>query len=136
MHVRFFIILKSSNICRLLRYIKPSHMESSEFLEDILAGDGSQYIVPGATPSTLEELVDCYRASDHYKDIMRTVNQDDVKHTYWVESETGLGLSLKTPIKNHRAANPQPSRERGNKSLHVNIHIKAPQMNWKWFKNL
>ncbi|KAM3704515.1 hypothetical protein ACJW31_03G010600 [Castanea mollissima] len=84
-----------------LGYIKPSYVESSEFLEDIAAGDGSQYIVPGATPLTLEELVECYRASDHYKDIMRIVNGDDAKHTYWVESEPGIGLSLKTPSKYH-----------------------------------
>uniref|UniRef100_A0A7N2L4M7 ABC-2 type transporter transmembrane domain-containing protein n=1 Tax=Quercus lobata TaxID=97700 RepID=A0A7N2L4M7_QUELO len=82
-----------------LGYIKPSYVESSEFLEDIAAGDGSQYIVPGATPLTLEELVECYRASDHYKDIMRIVKGDDAKHTYWLESEPGIGLSLKTPSK-------------------------------------
>ena len=40
-------------------------MESSEFLEDIAAGDSSQYIVTGATPLTLEELLECYKASDH-----------------------------------------------------------------------
>ncbi|KAL0006406.1 hypothetical protein SO802_013967 [Lithocarpus litseifolius] len=45
--------------------IKPSYVESSEFLEHIAAGDSSQYIVPGATPLTLEELAECYRASDH-----------------------------------------------------------------------
>lgn len=81
--------------------MKPSHVESGEFLEDIVAGDGSQYMVPGATPLILDELVECYRASDHYKDIMRIVDRNDVKHTYWVESEPGLGLSLKTPSKYH-----------------------------------
>ena len=92
-------------------------MESSEFLEDIAAADGSQYIVPGATPITLEELVKCYRASGHYKDIMRIVKEDDAKHTYWVESEPGIGLSLKTPSKYHSTINAQPRRETGKEIL-------------------
>ncbi|KAH7542911.1 hypothetical protein FEM48_Zijuj02G0125400 [Ziziphus jujuba var. spinosa] len=80
-------------------YIKPSHVESSGFLEGIAGEDGSQYIAPEATSYTLEELVECYRASDHYKDIMRIVHEDEVKHIYWVESEAELGFSLKTPSK-------------------------------------
>ena len=90
-------------------------MESSEFLEDIAAGDGTQYIVPGATPLTLEELVECYRASDHYKDIMRIVKGDDAKHTYWLESEPGIGLSLKTPSK-------YQEERQVKKSFHDNIN--------------
>lgn len=88
-------------------------MDSNEFLKDIAAGDGFHYIVPEATPLTLEELVECYRASDHYKDVMRIVNGDDAKHTYWVESEPGIGLSLKTPSKYHSIINAQPRRETG-----------------------
>ncbi|PON98277.1 ABC transporter, G [Trema orientale] len=94
-----------------LGYIKPSHVESSEFLEDIVAGFGSQYIAPGAAPHTLEELVECYRASDHYKDVMRIVHGGEVKHTYWVESEPGLGLSLKTPSKYHCSVDDHPRKE-------------------------
>uniref|UniRef100_A0A2N9ILV8 ABC transporter family G domain-containing protein n=1 Tax=Fagus sylvatica TaxID=28930 RepID=A0A2N9ILV8_FAGSY len=48
-----------------LKYIKPSYVKSCEFLEDIAAGDSSQYIVPGSTPLKLEELLECYKASDH-----------------------------------------------------------------------
>lgn len=86
-------------------------MESSEFLEDIVAGDGSQYMVQGANPLTLEELVECYKTSDHYKDIMRIVTGDHAKHTYWVESEPGLGLSLNTP--SHCEVDKQPRKETG-----------------------
>ncbi|WCJ26876.1 ABC transporter G family member 36 [Euphorbia peplus] len=82
-----------------LGYGKPTHIESNEFLEDIAAGNGSQYLTPGATPCTLFDLVEIYRTSDHYKDIIRIVDKDDVMHTYWVESEPGLRLSLKTPSK-------------------------------------
>lgn len=78
-------------------YEKPSHLESAEFLEDIVAGYGSQYIAPGATPLSIDKLVEYYKNSDHYKDIIRIVTGDRVKHTYWIESEPGLGLSLKTP---------------------------------------
>lgn len=88
-------------------------MESNEFLEDIAAGDGSKYVVPGATSLTLEELIECYHASDHYKDILRIVHGDEVKHTYWVESEPGLGLTLKTPSKYHCAVDAQPRKETG-----------------------
>ncbi|KAL6324023.1 hypothetical protein AAG906_006294 [Vitis piasezkii] len=94
-----------------LGYMKPSYVESDEFLEDIVTGYGSQYMVPGATPLGLDELVKCYKASDHYKDIMRIVSGDDVKHTYWVESEPGLGLSLKTPSKYHCSVDAQLRRE-------------------------
>lgn len=93
--------------------MKPSYVESDEFLEDIVTGYGSQYMVPGATPLGLDELVKCYKASDHYKDIMRIVSGDDVKHTYWVESEPGLGLSLKTPSKYHCSVDAQLRRETG-----------------------
>ncbi|GMY22008.1 Brefeldin A resistance protein [Fagus crenata] len=48
-----------------LEYIKPSYVKSCEFLEDIAAGDSSQYIVPGSTPLKLEELLECYKASYH-----------------------------------------------------------------------
>ncbi|KAI6695438.1 hypothetical protein NL676_023148 [Syzygium grande] len=94
-----------------LGYIKPLHVESNEFLEDIAAGDGSKYVVPGATSLTLEELIECYHASDHNKDILRIVHGDEVKHTYWVESEPGLGLTLKTPSKYHCAVDAQPRKE-------------------------
>jgi hypothetical protein len=88
-------------------------VESNEFLEDIVAGDSLRYIAPGATPLTLEELLECYRASDHYKDVMRVVNGDYAKHTYWVESEPGIGLSLKTPSKDHCTVDAQQRRETG-----------------------
>ncbi|KAI3439344.1 uncharacterized protein J3R85_004754 [Psidium guajava] len=94
-----------------LGYIKPLHVESNEFLEDIAAGDGSKYVAPGVTSLTLEELFECYTASDHYKDILRIVRGDEVKHTYWVESEPGLGLSLKRPSKYHCAVDAQPRKE-------------------------
>nr|POE57771.1 pleiotropic drug resistance protein 1 [Quercus suber] len=104
-----------------LGYIKPSYVESSEFLKDIAAGDSSQYIVPGATPLTLEELVECYRASDHYKDIMRIVNGDDVKHTYWKVS-LGLGCPLKChPNTIAQSMHSQEERQ-VKKSFHENIN--------------
>ncbi|CAK9181178.1 unnamed protein product [Ilex paraguariensis] len=94
-------------------YKKPSHVEAAEFLEDIAAGDGYQYMAPDATPLAINELVECYRASDHHKDIKRIVVGDDVKHTYWVESEPGLGLSLKTPSKYHSSTDAEPRKETG-----------------------
>lgn len=55
-------------------------MESNEFLEDIIAGAGSRYIAPEQTPLTLDEIIASYRVSNHYKDVMRIVNEDDMKH--------------------------------------------------------
>ncbi|CAI0551897.1 unnamed protein product [Linum tenue] len=94
-----------------LGYAKPSHVDCYEFLEDIAAGNGSQYVPPGASPYTLEDLVDCYRASDHNKDIMRIIASKDVKQTYWLESEPGLGLSLKRPAKYQSSTDRAPRRE-------------------------
>lgn len=87
-------------------------METAEFLEDIVAGFGSQYMVPEATALSIDELAECYRASDQYKDIVRIITGDRVKHIYWVESEPGLGLSLKTPL-NNNPSNYKPSTETG-----------------------
>ncbi|XAR52732.1 Sulfate-transporting ATPase [Bertholletia excelsa] len=94
-----------------LGYTKPSHVESAEFLEDIVAGYGSQYMAPTATLFTLDELVEIYRASDHYKDVTRIACGDEVKLTYWVESEPGLALSLKTPSKYRCAVDVEPRKE-------------------------
>lgn len=94
--------------------MKPTKVESHEFLVDVAAGDGADYIVPGATALTVEELGECYKASDHYKDVLRIVGGDYVKHTYWVESEPGLGLTLKTPSKYLSAIDALPRRETGN----------------------
>lgn len=66
--------------CFLCSYVKPLYMESNEFLEDIIAGAGSKYIEPERTPLTIDEITASYRVSDHYKDVMRIVNDDDKKH--------------------------------------------------------
>ncbi|KAI7996595.1 ABC transporter G family member 31 [Camellia lanceoleosa] len=76
-----------------LGYKKPSHAETAEFLEDIAAGHGLQYMAPLTTTLSIDELVEYYKASDHYKDIARIAYGDDVKLTYWVDSEPGLGLA-------------------------------------------
>ncbi|XP_057493189.1 ABC transporter G family member 31-like [Actinidia eriantha] len=94
-----------------LGYMKPSHVESAEFLEDIVTGHGLQYLARGATPLAIDELIECYRDSDHYKDISRIARGNDVKLTYWVESEPGLGLSLKTPSKYNCAVDIEPRKE-------------------------
>ncbi|KAI7984732.1 putative vesicle-associated membrane protein 726 [Camellia lanceoleosa] len=74
-------------------YKKPSHAETAEFLEDIAAGHGLQYMAPLTTTLSIDELVEYYKASNHYKDIARIAYGDDVKLTYWVDSEPGLGLA-------------------------------------------
>ncbi|OMP09385.1 hypothetical protein COLO4_05497 [Corchorus olitorius] len=94
-----------------LGYIKPSYVDSSEFLIDIVAGTSCQYLPQGATPLTIDELIELYRSSDHYKDIMRIVKEEGVKHTYWIESEPGLGLSLSTPSKYRFSINTQLKRD-------------------------
>ncbi|KAI4374049.1 hypothetical protein MLD38_012093 [Melastoma candidum] len=58
-----------------------------------------------------DELAECYKAADHYQDVLRIVGGDYVKHTYWVESEPGLGLTLKTPSKYLSAMDALPRRE-------------------------
>jgi hypothetical protein len=75
--------------------MKPSHVESWEFLQDIAAENGMQYLLPRLTPRGLEELVECYYSSDHYLDIVRVIGKNKEFSTYWVESEPGIGLSLK-----------------------------------------
>ncbi|KAK3016996.1 hypothetical protein RJ639_006562 [Escallonia herrerae] len=87
-----------------LGYRKPSHV-----LEDIVAGYGSQYMAAEAIPLAINELAECYRTSDHHRDVMRTVGGDHVKHKYWVESEPGLGLSLKMTSK--CSVDTEPRRE-------------------------
>lgn len=100
--INYIILLTfNQNLQSIHRYQKPLHVETAEFLEDIVAGFGSQYMVPEATALSIYELSEHYRASDQYKDIVRIITGDRVKHVYWVESEPGLGLSLITPSNNN-----------------------------------
>ncbi|KAF8776612.1 hypothetical protein HU200_003335 [Digitaria exilis] len=78
-----------------LGYMKPSHVESWEFLQDIAAENGMQYLLTRSNPRGLEELVECYHSSDHYLDIIRVIGKSKEFTTYWVASEPGIGLSLK-----------------------------------------
>lgn len=87
-------------------------MESVEFLEDIAAGYGYQYTASGAMPLSTEELVENYRSSNHYIDIMRIIKQDCVKHTYWAEGVYNLGLSLKT-LEYQKSGEADPSKRKG-----------------------
>ncbi|GLJ34605.1 hypothetical protein SUGI_0695940 [Cryptomeria japonica] len=80
-----------------LGYVKPAYVDSGAFLEDIAAGEGSQYLMSGNAALSLHELVYSYKESDHYRDLMRIVHGEDVNHTFWVESEPNIGLSVKTP---------------------------------------
>jgi len=78
-----------------LGYMKPPHVESWEFLQDIAAENGMQYQLPRSNIQGLEELVECYYSSDHYLDVIRVIGKSKEFITYWVESEPGIGLSLK-----------------------------------------
>ncbi|KAJ1265885.1 hypothetical protein BS78_08G107700 [Paspalum vaginatum] len=75
--------------------MQPPHVESWEFLQDIAAENGMQYLLPRSDPRGLEELVECYYSSDNYLDVMRVIGKSTEFSTYWVESEPGIGLSLK-----------------------------------------
>lgn len=77
--------------------MKPSYVKSWEFLPDIAAGNGMKYLLPRSTPRSFEELVGCYYSSDHYQDIIRVIGTSKEFSTYWVESEPGIGLSLRKP---------------------------------------
>ncbi|ERN03264.1 ABC transporter G family member 36 isoform X1 [Amborella trichopoda] len=94
-----------------LGYTKPLHVDSGAFLEDIASGQGSQYIAPGFAALSVEELAKCYKMSDHYKDVMRIVEGEDIKCTYWVKSEAGLCLSLKTEFGHGTSVNSEPRHE-------------------------
>ncbi|CAN6343362.1 unnamed protein product [Urochloa humidicola] len=78
-----------------LGYMKPPHVESWEFLQDIAAENGMQYLLPRSNPRGLEEFVECYYSSDHHLDVIRVIGKSKEFSTYWAESEPGIGLSLK-----------------------------------------
>uniref|UniRef100_A0A0D9Y0H1 ABC transporter domain-containing protein n=1 Tax=Leersia perrieri TaxID=77586 RepID=A0A0D9Y0H1_9ORYZ len=80
-----------------LGYMKPPHVESWEFLQDIAAENSMQYLVPRSAPRSFEELVNFYYSSDNYQDIIRVIGMSKEYSTYWVESEPGIGLSLRKP---------------------------------------
>ncbi|MCO5592667.1 hypothetical protein L7F22_046670 [Adiantum nelumboides] len=79
-----------------LGYNKPAHVDSSEFLQDIAAGEGAPYLQPGSKNSVVEELAFAFRNSNHYKDILRVVYNENTLQTFWVESEPNLGLTVRT----------------------------------------
>uniref|UniRef100_J3NE90 ABC transporter domain-containing protein n=1 Tax=Oryza brachyantha TaxID=4533 RepID=J3NE90_ORYBR len=92
-------------------YMKPPHVESWEFLQDIAAENSMQYLVPRSTQRSLEELVECYYSSDHYQDILRVIGMSKELSTYWVESEPGIGLSLRKITTINSDASPDDHQE-------------------------
>ncbi|EFJ33605.1 hypothetical protein SELMODRAFT_406260 [Selaginella moellendorffii] len=79
----------------VLGFSKPSHVDTAAFLQDIGAGEGGQYVKGNRQLYGIEELVEAYKSSDLYKDIVRIVSSDDVAFTYWVEHEPSIGLSVR-----------------------------------------
>lgn len=100
-HIRFksrnVLIAANHNFCISNSYHKPAYIDTSEFLQDIAAGEGAPYLEPGSKNLVVEELAFAFKNSDIYKDILRVVYSEDVLHTFWVESEPSLGLTVRTP---------------------------------------
>jgi hypothetical protein len=80
------------NFCR---YTKPLHMDTGDFLVEIAAGEGDQYLRHGYGHPSLDALVTMYQLSDMHKDVLRLVRSESVVHARWVESEPNLGLSVR-----------------------------------------
>lgn len=70
-------------------------MDVGDFLMEIAAGEGSQYLRRGNGMPSLADLAITYKLSDAHKDVLRIVHNEDVLHALWVESEPNLGLSVK-----------------------------------------
>lgn len=70
-------------------------MDPGDFLMEIAAGEGSQYLESGYGNPGLADLSMTYRLSDAFKDVLRIVHNQDVVHALWVESEPNLGLSVR-----------------------------------------
>ncbi|EFJ30268.1 ATP-binding cassette transporter [Selaginella moellendorffii] len=77
-----------------LGYKKPSYVDPAVFLQDISAGSGARYLMPGFTKLGIPELVVSYKASDHFKDVMRIVSSKDVTHTYMAETISDIEISI------------------------------------------
>lgn len=124
--------------CFLCSYVKPLYMESNEFLEDIIAGPGSKQIEPKQTPLTIDEIIASYRVSDHYKDVMRIVNDDDKKHLIGQKVSQALVCHIKHHPSTAAPLMSSQDEKQGTKLFHMitrNMLLCLQQMHFKGFKN-
>ncbi|CAM6087925.1 unnamed protein product [Calypogeia fissa] len=76
-------------------FVKPEHMDAGDFLMEIAAGEGIQYLRTGHVNPSLDNLVKAYKLSEAYKDMMRVMHSEDVIHALWVETEPNLGMTMR-----------------------------------------
>ncbi|GJP31886.1 hypothetical protein CLOM_g15887, partial [Closterium sp. NIES-68] len=79
-----------------LGYRKPPHVDVADFIQEIPTESGVEFVAPGATHLSTAQLVEAYRNSWHYRDVMRVVEGEKVCKSVWVEVQPpiDLGFSL------------------------------------------
>lgn len=83
-----FFVLVSSNYTTLLcvRYVKPRHFSTSEFLSDVTTPGGVRYLQPGYPKLEREDFIASFLLSPTFRDIRRVVdNADLTREQIWVQ---------------------------------------------------
>ena len=65
--------------------MKPSHVEDAEFLAEVTAEEGSQYLQAGREALGLGGFVSAFEESPFHRDVMRVVDAPDILQQIFVK---------------------------------------------------
>ena len=68
--------------------MKPSHVEDAEFLAEVTAEEGSQYLQAGREALSLSGFVSAYEDSPFHRDVMRVLDTPDMLQQIFIEVRT------------------------------------------------
>ncbi|CAI5462083.1 unnamed protein product, partial [Closterium sp. Yama58-4] len=77
-----------------LGYRKPPHVDVADFIQEIPTESGVEFVAPGAAHLSTAQLVEAYRNSAHYRDVMRVVQGEQVCKSVWVEMQPPIDLTF------------------------------------------
>lgn len=88
-YVTLFVGVPSYNLIKIslscVRYLKPKHLSTSEFLSDVTTPEGVRYLQPGFTRLNREDFVASFLLSPTFRDIRRVVHSGDSVQEHWVQ---------------------------------------------------
>eukprot|EP00897_Mesotaenium_endlicherianum_P003132 jgi/Mesen1/2847/ME000174S02104 len=75
-------------------YVKPTHLEVAEFLNEVAGPEGVQYLLPGFPQLDTEGFVRAYEASVFYRHTMRIVEDPNLSQEIFIKARQPLGLAF------------------------------------------
>lgn len=69
----------------LFRYVKPNHLSTSEFLQEVTTPEGVRYLQPGYPRLERDDFVASFLLSPTFRDICRVVDSVDLVQELWLQ---------------------------------------------------